>query len=62
MLFFRLSVVTRWVSHAIMSHILIIGELHLDLILELDVTLGHLAVHLVQFLKEPVIGVSALKL
>ncbi len=42
-----------------MGHFLIIGEIHLDLIIELNVTLSNLVVHLVQFLVEPMIGVSS---
>ncbi len=34
----------------------IVGELHLNLIFELDVTLGNLVIHLTQFLEKAAIG------
>ena len=42
--------------HVAINYLFIIGELHLDLIIELDVTLGDLVIHLSQFLEEPEIG------
>ncbi len=38
------------------SCFLIVGELHLNFIFELNVTLGNLVIHLVQFLEKATIG------
>ncbi len=42
--------------HVAVSCFLIFGELHLNLIFELDVTLGDLVIHLMQFLEKAAIS------
>jgi hypothetical protein len=43
-------------SHIAVSCFLIVGELHLNLIFELDVTPGNLVIHLVQLIEKAAIG------